>query len=256
MKDHLTEIKPSLQTFMYMDKEIRVIIIRGEPWFVLRDICNILGIQNTSGVIKRLKSEEYQKVNLKILLRSRSNEPITIVTEKGLYSTILRSNKSIGMAFKQWVTSEVLPITRMNMYRDIRMGQLEIVHELTKRLWSYYPLPKYSAPIMEVYQQNTTKISEDDVLYLAIFNKTTRQWIRENPDKHNDDKIILDYATEEELLLYIICEMFNNILRLSQVSLRDRQLQISDFVKAYSIAMDDIFDKMAIKYQNQILVDL
>jgi prophage antirepressor-like protein len=63
-------------------------------------------------VADRLDDDEKQKVDPKSSLGSRSNELVTIISESGLYSVILRSDKPETRRFRKWVTSEVLPSIR------------------------------------------------------------------------------------------------------------------------------------------------
>lgn len=79
----------------------------GEPWWVLKDVCDILEIKNTTDVAKRLDVDEVTRFNLGGL----SGET-NIINESGLYNVILRSDKPEAKPFRKWVTSEVLPSIR------------------------------------------------------------------------------------------------------------------------------------------------
>ena len=87
--------------------EIRVIEYEGYPWFVAKDVCNILEIKNTTDAIKRLDEDEVTRFNLGGL----SGET-NIVNEYGLYSLILGSRKPEAKQFKRWITHEVIPSIR------------------------------------------------------------------------------------------------------------------------------------------------
>lgn len=78
----------------------------GEPWFVAKDVCDILGHSNVSMVLDRLDDDERSKFNL-----GRQGET-NIVNEAGLYSLVLGSRKPEAHEFKRWVTHEVLPSIR------------------------------------------------------------------------------------------------------------------------------------------------
>lgn len=106
-----------LQVFTYEKKEVRTIQKNGETWWVLKDVCGVLGLSNPTVVADRLDEDERSKIDPKSDLGSRSNTPITIINESGLYNVILRSDKPEAKAFKRWVTHEVLPsIRRHGMY--------------------------------------------------------------------------------------------------------------------------------------------
>ena len=103
----------SMKIFQYNDsKEIRTVMMNGEPWWVLKDVCNVLDIKNPTDIAKKLDEDEQGKVDPRLNLGSRSNMPITIINESGLYSTILQSRKPEAKKFKRWITSEVLPSIR------------------------------------------------------------------------------------------------------------------------------------------------
>lgn len=101
-----------LTIFNYNDNEVRTIQKDGEPWFVLKDVCQVLGLSNPTVVADRLDDDEKTKVDPKSHLGSRSNEFITVINEGGLYNVILRSDKPEAKPFKRWVTHEVLPSIR------------------------------------------------------------------------------------------------------------------------------------------------
>lgn len=101
-----------LQVFSYEGNEIRTVQKDDETWWVLKDVCDILELSNPSMIAERLDDDEKVKVDPKQYLGSRSNEPITIISESGLYNVILLSRKPEAKKFKRWVTHEVLPAIR------------------------------------------------------------------------------------------------------------------------------------------------
>ena len=90
--------------------QIRTIQQNGEPWFVGKDVANILGYQNGSRDVNRHVDEDdrqnYQNGTFE------SNRGLTIINESGLYSLILSSKMPKAKEFKRWVTSEVIPAIR------------------------------------------------------------------------------------------------------------------------------------------------
>ena len=101
-----------LQVFSYEGSEIRTVQLGGEPWWVLKDICDALQLSNPSVIADRLDDDEKTKVEPKQYLGSRSNEPATVISESGLYNVILLSRKPEAKKFKRWITHEVLPTIR------------------------------------------------------------------------------------------------------------------------------------------------
>lgn len=91
--------------------DIRVIEQDGEPWFVGKDVADILGYQNGSRDINR-HVDEGDRQNYQNGTSEMNNRGMTIINESGLYSLILSSKLPTAKAFKHWVTSEVLPSIR------------------------------------------------------------------------------------------------------------------------------------------------
>ena len=73
------------------NKLVRTMDISGEPWFVLKDVCDVLGLSTPARVAERLDSDEVSQAHL-IDSVGRSQE-MTIISESGLYNVILRSDK-------------------------------------------------------------------------------------------------------------------------------------------------------------------
>ena len=93
--------------------DIRIVLKDGEPWFVLQDVCNALGIVNSRNVATRLDEDEKGVTFLDTL---GGKQEVAIVNESGLYVVVIRSNKPEAKVFRKWVTSEVLPSIRKNGY--------------------------------------------------------------------------------------------------------------------------------------------
>jgi len=96
-------------TKVFEGNQVRIINQEGEPWFVLKDVCAVLGLTNHAMVADRLDDDE--KLNKPDLL-SLGQRGGWVVNESGLYTVILRSDKPEAQRFRKWVTSEVLPSIR------------------------------------------------------------------------------------------------------------------------------------------------
>lgn len=90
--------------------EIRTVTIDGEPWFVGKDVADILEYTNTAKAIRDHVDDE-DKLTERIVL-SGQNREVIFINESGLYSLILSSKMPNAKKFKHWVTSEVLPAIR------------------------------------------------------------------------------------------------------------------------------------------------
>lgn len=98
------------QIFNFEQNEVRTILVNNEPYFVGKDIAEVLGYTNTAKAIRDHVDEE-DKLGERIVLSGQIREVI-IINESGLYSLILKSKLSNAKKFKRWVTSEVLPSIR------------------------------------------------------------------------------------------------------------------------------------------------
>lgn len=99
------------QLFNFQDKTIRTIIIDGTPWFCASDICLILGYKIPRKAVKDhiIDKDDLKKIPLKT---NGGLQQVLFTNESGLYCLILSSKLSNALAFKKWVTSEVLPSIR------------------------------------------------------------------------------------------------------------------------------------------------
>lgn len=98
----------NLQTFSFNNQPVRTVQLNNQPYWVLKDVCDVLELSNPTVVANRLEDDERAKFNL-----GRQGEA-TVITESGLYAVILRSDKPNAKEFRKWVTSEVLPAIRKN----------------------------------------------------------------------------------------------------------------------------------------------
>ena len=85
----------------------------GEPWFVAKDVCRVLGLENNRDAVSSLDEDE------KITVGNPDSNPragiphqYTLISESGLYALIFRSRKPQARAFSKWVRAEVLPSLR------------------------------------------------------------------------------------------------------------------------------------------------
>ena len=103
----------NIQVFKYQTNEIRIVEMNGEPWFVLKDVCAVLGMDSTQ--LKKVadRLEEDEKGRTQITTPGGKQES-WVINESGLYNVILRSDKPEAKPFRKWVTSEVLPSIRKN----------------------------------------------------------------------------------------------------------------------------------------------
>ncbi|MCP3968544.1 MAG: phage antirepressor Ant, partial [Lentisphaerae bacterium] len=95
--------------FNFEDANVRVISKDEEPWFVAKDVCDVLGLSNITEALRNLDEDERGSELLNTFGGAQNS---IIINESGLYSLILRSRKPNAKKFKRWVTGEVLPSIR------------------------------------------------------------------------------------------------------------------------------------------------
>lgn len=126
----------TMQIFKNADfGEIRTISIAGEPWFVAKDVCDILGIQNTSDTISKVLDDDEAKILASIYVRSNNGvtqaRKVITISESGLYHLIFVSRKPEARFFRRWVTHEVLPqIRKTGSYGDNSRGIRTVVDKM------------------------------------------------------------------------------------------------------------------------------
>lgn len=99
-----------LTIFDYQDTEVRTVLIDGEPWFVLADLCKVLELSNVTRTAERLDSLTLSQAQVQNE-RGQSRDT-TIVNESGMYEVVIRSDKPEAVKFRRWITGEVLPQIR------------------------------------------------------------------------------------------------------------------------------------------------
>ena len=100
-----------IQTFTFNAATLRTLTDEnGNPWFVAKDVCDILEISNNRDATSQLDSDEKNTVVISDGIPGNPNK--TIISEPGLYKLIMRSRKPEAREFQRWITHEVLPTIR------------------------------------------------------------------------------------------------------------------------------------------------
>lgn len=100
-----------IQRFDFKGESLRALTnMSGEPWFVAKDACNILGI-DTNHLREALDDDEITNLRNSEVWNQPGRAPL-IISEPGLYKLIMRSRKPEAKEFQRWVTHEVLPSIR------------------------------------------------------------------------------------------------------------------------------------------------
>lgn len=138
-----------LRTFNFEELQVRTLEVDGEPYFIGKDVADILGYTNSRKTLSDHVDEE-DKLTSRIVT-SGQNRNVTIINESGLYSLIFSSKLENAKRFKRWVTSEVLPslrrtgtyqtkpLTTSEQIQLIAQGNTELDERVTK-IEETYPI--------------------------------------------------------------------------------------------------------------------
>lgn len=97
-----------IQTFNFNSSPLRTLTDKaGDPWFVAKDICDILSLSNATVALQSLDDDELTKFNL-----DGQHGEANIISEPGLHRLVMKSRKPEAREFQRWVTHEVLPSIR------------------------------------------------------------------------------------------------------------------------------------------------
>lgn len=99
-----------LQTFNFNESEIRTLLINNEPYFVGKDVAEILGYKNVRDALSKHVDDEDKGVAKCDTLGGKQD--LTVINESGIYSLVFGSKLPRAKEFKRWVTTEVLPTIR------------------------------------------------------------------------------------------------------------------------------------------------
>ena len=144
----------NIQIFKYENNDVRTVEMNGEPWFVLKDVCGVLGLSTPARVAERLDGDEVSQTHFTDSIGRK--QETTVINESGLYSVILRSDKPEAKPFRKWVTSEVLPSIRKNGGYIAGQEQMTPEELMAKALLvANKTLAERDARISELTVQNT-----------------------------------------------------------------------------------------------------
>lgn len=126
----------SLMNFQYEGQQVRTILQNGAPWFVAKDVCECLELDDVRRAVERLDEDERSLTP--VIDSMKRNQEMYIINEPGLYNLIFGSRKQEARQFKRWVTHEVLPAIRKTGRYENEQNQIvnddPVINELANRL--------------------------------------------------------------------------------------------------------------------------
>jgi prophage antirepressor-like protein len=119
------------ETLTFDTQSVRIIGSFEEPWFVAKDICDVLTVKDVSMALTKLP-EEWK--GTKVIGTLGGNQTMRIINEAGVYKLIMRSNKDIAEKFQRWVCGEVLPSLRKKGEYKMKEEYQQLLQEKIKEL--------------------------------------------------------------------------------------------------------------------------
>jgi len=173
----------------FENKNVRIIGTHENPWFAVKDICNILELSNVTVSLNNIP-EKWKGIK-KVLTPSGDQNMLT-VNEAGLYKLIMRSNKPIAEKFQEWVCEEVLPsIRKKGEYKmkemQEKISQLENENKEISRL---------------ILRKNKRNHKIGDCVYIVTNKNIPNQFKLGQTDDINNRMISFNNANPDEFILH------------------------------------------------------
>mgnify|MGYP001339180194 CR=1 FL=1 len=222
----------NIQIFKYENNDVRTVEMNGEPWFVLKDVCEVLGLTDTGRTAERLDADELTRTTL---VSGGQNREMYIINESGLYNVILRSDKPEAKPFRKWVTSEVLPSIRKHggyiagqnqlTPEELMAKALQVANktlaEREARISALTVQNAIMAPKAEYFDElvdrNTLTSFRDTAKELGVSPKAFVDWLRAEKYIYRDKKgKLVPYADKNDGL-FEVKECYNEKTKWSGV---------------------------------------
>lgn len=155
----------ALQTFNFEELPVRTLEVDGEPYFIGKDVADILGYANGRDALsKHVDSED--KLTSQIATAGQ-NRNVTIINESGLYSLIFSSKLENAKRFKRWVTSEVLPTLR-------KTGAYQVPNDPMQALRLMFEATEETKQEIKNVKDDVIDLKENQKLDAGDYNFLTR----------------------------------------------------------------------------------
>ena len=147
---------------------VRVVDQNGEPWFIAKDVAEILGYSDTAKMYRRLDKDEKSKIKSADLAFLNQTNDLVIINESGLYNAVLGSQKEEAKKFKKWITSEVIPsIRKTGGYNtltpfEIPKNENEWIDCTLQLLGKYKTAVEKNAVLVEKVDDLSTKLGDNE----------------------------------------------------------------------------------------------
>lgn len=184
----------SVQQFDFKGHPVRVEVLNDQPWFVLKDVCDVLGIKNSRDIKSAIDSEDLMSV---VATSGGQRRRLNAVNEYGALDLVLVSRKPEAKAFKRWLTHEVVPsIGRTGGYSV--KSPSDMINDLMKVRTDYTTTPA-------VVQDIVTRALESDYA-----QEIARHVTREHAVMYRE--FVFGMTSTSERIQIILAKKFGGIL--------------------------------------------
>lgn len=196
----------ALQVFQANDNQgFRTLMQDSEPWFVLADVCRVLGLSNPSEAAARLDDDEKDYADFQT---PGGKQSLRVINESGLWSLVLRSTKPEAKTFRKWITGTVIPTLRKTgsfslgqpkvpafyaraavNHDRVPVGWFSVISELIVMVAGKMELTGY---ILASKASNGTELRPD-----VAVGKRFSKWLNENHSSVNDNFAFYEHTTPQ-----------------------------------------------------------
>lgn len=159
--------------------QVRALEINGEPYFIGKEVAEVLGYANSKDAIQKHVDDEDKQ----IIQRSQfatleiPNRGLTIINESGLYSLILGSKLPSAKKFKRWVTSEILPSIRKHGTYSINEEKADKLAEMETETKLNNSQTRKANSLMRMHKQCNDPVVKDLLFRKAVETLTGKKLI-------------------------------------------------------------------------------
>lgn len=211
-----------IKLFEFESYNVRVVMIDDEPWFVGKDVAEILGYKNTSDALKRhcddtdmrivdIRDFQSEIVDRDVIIDT-GNPNIRVINESGLYALIFGSQLDTAKVFKRWVTSDLLPKLRKQGYYIAKPNNEEILMNAIRDM---------TVMMSELKQQNIERQQEnkklqEDIEIIKDDYKNQITGLNETITEYEEEKeelqiVFNEFPGLEKAVLYMMsCDNLDN----------------------------------------------
>lgn len=170
-----------LKELNYQGKEVRILELEGKPYFVGKDVAELLGYSNPNKAIRDHVKNKHKLTER--IVHSGQYREVIMISEPGLYRLILRSNLEQADKFSDWVTEEVLPdIRKYGMYinDDFAKAIIDNPQEAREEMSKYFNESQRLKEIVKSLQEENSILKQAEVDLLEVEKKL--EFLQDRPE--------------------------------------------------------------------------